>query len=538
MPAATSGVIQVDPFRGRPRRTAEKKSAGPISFAGQAFDLPGPQKLRKSYIIASTPRCGSTFLCTRLWATGVLGAPAEYFAYQKPIGTKMMERLKAPSPAGYLDKLLACRTSNNGVFGVNLDFNDFNEALRRFPGMLDVLSPVTYIFVDRRDQLVQAAFMAKDVQANAEARLAKTGRQRTIARYDRDLISKWLGRIERQRLGWMRWFAANKITPFIISYEQLTADPASAVRRIAELLGVENDEPQKLRVVLAQKPSDRASEAWAACFEREIAKGIEYREPRTVEAAAEGPHHVTAAGTLPHIFDRYDQINGKTAEPTAAKRLRHRYEAIVARNRDLFKNARVLDIRSGGGYWSLAALDAGASYVVGVESQQRTVEAAAGAFARIGVDSASYRFVNAKIFATLNSFSPEAFDLVLCREISSDPHFFFKCLQRLQPKHVILDTKIINRKEPTAVFALRQGGLAGKATARSASISAVPNHALISTLGDYFGFRCRVIDWRSLGISDWTGVGDYKRDRRRTYVLARVGPPEPARDLEQAISHR
>jgi hypothetical protein len=50
-------------------------------------------------------------------------------------------------------------------------------------------------------------------------------------------------------------------------------------------------------------------------------------------------------------------------------------------------------------------------------------------------------------------------------------------------------------------------------------ILAVPNHGLIMFLCDAFGFRWRLIDWRTIGISDWTGIHDYERDGRRTYVL-------------------
>jgi hypothetical protein len=39
---------------------------------------------------------------------------------------------------------------------------------------------------------------------------------------------------------------------------------------------------------------------------------------------------------------------------------------------------------------------------------------------------------------------------------------------------------------------------------------------------EYFGFRCRQIDWLTMGIKDWTGVHDYEDDRRRTYVLDRI----------------
>lgn len=47
----------------------------------------------------------------------------------------------------------------------------------------------------------------------------------------------------------------------------------------------------------------------------------------------------------------------------------------------------------------------------------------------------------------------------------------------------------------------------------------VPNHELIEYMCSYFGFRWRLIDWRTLGITDWDGVRDYERDRRRTYVI-------------------
>jgi trehalose 2-sulfotransferase len=513
--------MQVDPIGGRPGHAAKEHSAKPISPMSEQFDLPGPAPLRKSYVIAATPRCGSTFLCTRLWATGVLGAPAEYFSYQKKlVGTTMMERLQASSPADYLGKLLSRRTSQNGVFGMSFEFNDFDEALRRFPGMLDALSPFTYIFVDRRDQLTQAAFMAKGVQADS---LAATLHQRRAAlRYDRDLIAKWLGRIERQKLGWMRWFAANNVEPYVVTYEEMAADIDATVHGIVELLGVENDEPQPMRVVLTERPSDRVSERWAARFEREVASGIELEETAVESAGA-----ATKAPAARHIFDGYDAIKGSPVRPNVAKRMRDRYEAIIAQNRDLFKNARVLDLRSGDGHWSFAALNAGAAQVVGVDNKQNAVNAASTAFGKIGVDSASYQFISDDIFTALNTFSPEAFDLILCREVSSEPHFLFTSLRRLKPKHVILDTRIVDRKEPVVVFRLNRRENRGPAATRQpAAIIAVPSHELIKTLSDYCGFACRAIDWHALGIADWTGIHDYQSNRRRTYVLDGIWSPK------------
>jgi 2-polyprenyl-3-methyl-5-hydroxy-6-metoxy-1,4-benzoquinol methylase len=367
--------------------------------------------------------------------------------------------------------------------------------------------------------------MAKSVQIDAQP--AGQRRQQAVLRYDRDLISKWLGRIERQRLGWTRWFEANGIVPFVVDYEKLTEKPNAVVSSIVELVSVKNEKRQPVRVALAEKPSDQMSEQWAARFDREIQNGIELRDvgvtkKQDVGVAKEAKpkeHAAKSERAPPHIFDRFDAIEGKVLGPPAAKRLRHRYETVIARNRALLKNARVLDLRSGDGRWSYAAIEAGASQVVGVESKQDAVEAATKAFRKIGVKPTAYRFVNAKLFAALRDFSPNTFDVVMCRDVSTDPHFFFKCLWRLRPKHVILDTRIDGRKEPTAIFKLNKPDKAGaKGQKQSGSLVAIPSEALLKGLCECFGFRCRAIDERDVPDE----AGDRDGARRRIYMLDRI----------------
>ena len=205
---------------GKQSRLAQENSAKPIRrLTDQRLDFPGPVPLRKSYIVASTDRSGSTFLCSLLWQTGVLGAPAEYWNHRrrpngKPIGIQMTERLNASSPADYLKKLLACRTSKNGVFGVKAHSFDFKEALRKFPKLLEALSPVTYIYIRREDKVAQAVSMAKATQTGAW--VARSEAQTENLNYDRDLIAKCLGFVERQDRDWAQWFEANHIEPFVV----------------------------------------------------------------------------------------------------------------------------------------------------------------------------------------------------------------------------------------------------------------------------------------------------------------------------------
>ena len=73
----------------------------------------------------------------------------------------------------------------------------------KFPKLLDLLAPVTYIYIQRQDKVAQAVSMAKATQTGAWVAQAKANTANL--NYDRDLISKCLNFLERAgpRLGAM-----------------------------------------------------------------------------------------------------------------------------------------------------------------------------------------------------------------------------------------------------------------------------------------------------------------------------------------------
>jgi Methyltransferase domain len=221
------------------------------------------------------------------------------------------------------------------------------------------------------------------------------------------------------------------------------------------------------------------------------------------------------------FFDRYDRF-GSAAE---AARFHHRYQAIVSSNYELFRDARVLNPNSGDGRWCMAALDAGAVHVVGVETSPKAVSAAATTFLEYGIASESYEFIVSDVDAAVKSMAPGAFDLIVChRSLElSDPRPLFSQLYRLAPKHVILDTDVSRGEGPIVRFDLKwRGTSAPKGKRRHEALVATPNHELIAFLCDYYRFGLRLVDWQALDIADWTGIHDYERGRRRTYVLDRL----------------
>jgi len=234
------------------------------------------------------------------------------------------------------------------------------------------------------------------------------------------------------------------------------------------------------------------------------------------------------------FFDRYARFISTSGVGTRlpgggrSPRLPARYKAIVEQNRALFAGAKVLDIASHDGRWSMAALDAGAKEVVGVEGRRHLVASAYRTFSHYGVKPAQYQFIVGDIFDALPKFEPGEFDLVLCLGFfyhTTRHHELFAQLGRLRLRSVILDTEIVQGSGPIVRFKIErttgdQSALADM-TGFPTTISGSPNHEMIVMLARHFDFVLRTVDWNGLGIKDWTGLDDYKADRRRTYVLER-----------------
>ncbi|HTZ37367.1 MAG TPA: Stf0 family sulfotransferase [Stellaceae bacterium] len=488
--------------------SAAAEEAGSAAPFNRRLDFNHFVAMRKAYIVASSYRCGSTFLCRNLWQTGLLGSPIEMLNPATAM-KDLSSRFDAASPADYIAKLIERRTSKNGVFGLKSHFHHFEAFLRQYPGLLDALAPLTFIHIARQDKVAQAVSMAKALQTDQWSSEEEHGKKPEIS-YDRETIRKCLKDVRRQDRLWRRWFEEHNVTPIEVTYEELTADPARVVRGIVEHLGVQHDEPDPVDVPSLEKQGDETNEEWVERFRRERRALVKRRRQAAEAEPAADP-------AVPHFFDRHAELIKSLpirsdSGPGSLETIRRRYDRVFMRNRDLFANARVLDLMSAQGFWSVAALDAGAAHVVAVERSERLIQIAERNLAESGVDARRYRLVQSAIFPALQSFMPEAFDVIICKEFFEQchPSTFFRHLARLRPKHVVLDTRIINGAGPVSRFGMANG---------SRAILSTPSHDLIKFLcqGE---FTWRLADWQSMGSTNWSGVKGYARER--TYLLDRV----------------
>lgn len=271
------------------------RRVAPYDLASAAHDYPvweGPP--RRTVLLCTHPRSGSTLLGEALYFAGGLGCPLEYFhAGFRP---SFARRWDAPD----FDSLSAAvnrhRTSPEGTLGVKLFWRDIEEIARdadpeleRFANVPPANVPADYytalaghvgrlfpnpefVHLWREDCLRQAVSAVLAVE---------TGRWRSIPGATQDTppphVPFDIERIERIMTysdfchGHFRnLFVAMGACPHSLTYEALTADYAESVRAVLHHLG-SDAEPQTPRM---RRQADSASEAMVLRYLRERATPV------------------------------------------------------------------------------------------------------------------------------------------------------------------------------------------------------------------------------------------------------------------------
>jgi trehalose 2-sulfotransferase len=228
-----------------------------------------------SYLVCGTARSGSTLLCEALINTGIAGEPEEYFLPQNELiwqnrwGTSTYEE--------YLAKTIERCTTSNGVFGVKMMwdyFDDFLAKVRELPAyknlelsdqdlLQNVFPNLHYILIKRRDKVRQAISHAKARQTNIWAVRTEIGPEPT----NKPKFSYWqidfmMQELEALEAAWERYFLVNNIQPFIVVYEDFIENYESTAIQVLEYLGIPEFEHVNFAPRRMRKQADEESEKW------------------------------------------------------------------------------------------------------------------------------------------------------------------------------------------------------------------------------------------------------------------------------------
>jgi LPS sulfotransferase NodH len=259
-----------------------------------AADFPawtGPP--RRTLVICSHPRSGTTLLGEALHRAGGLGLPLEYF--HRGFRPHFERRWEAADLKAYVRAVHHHRTDPSGVLSVKLFWQDVEElaheidpagqpafgqtppesqaadAYRRQAALIaDIFPNPTWVYLRRRDRVRQAvsALVAgqtgvwRSVSGQAAGPAAEPA-------YDFDRLSVLMGLGDYCHRHWQAFFAALGLRPYELTYEALTGAYETTVRALLRAVGADRVEVPPPRL---HRQSNALTEAIALRFLKDEAR--------------------------------------------------------------------------------------------------------------------------------------------------------------------------------------------------------------------------------------------------------------------------
>ena len=231
-------------------------------------------------IICATPRSGTTLRCDLLAETGATGRPNSFYRAES-IGHFAARLGVADGPdfeRRYLLAIVAEGRGDTDLFSMRVMWPSLPEISEKLAALFPneatdagriaaAFGTTLYLSVTRRDKIAQAISRIKAEQSGlwhraADGSVREQGGTYRAPHYDRAAIDASIAETTAHEAEWHNWFAREGITPAELTYEDLSADPAAAIRRLLAALDRDPSAADKV-VPRTAKLADAISAEWA-----------------------------------------------------------------------------------------------------------------------------------------------------------------------------------------------------------------------------------------------------------------------------------
>jgi LPS sulfotransferase NodH len=236
----------------------------------------------RRYLIATSARSGSTFLCARIADYAELGFPMEFI--NESYISEFDRLFPNPSLEDYERYITASFASQQGIFGLKTDWWRFREArsLGVFDKLLDPLDLIVHL--RREDFVAQAVSLAlaveTDVWHGRDVHERPLDEWHGQVAYDAAKVKAHARNILNQEYHWRRFITETGAPALDLVYEEVAKDVDSAIRGIAEAFDLRLGSKPKPADAIRQARSG-AARAWCERFREEcedfVAFWTEYR---------------------------------------------------------------------------------------------------------------------------------------------------------------------------------------------------------------------------------------------------------------------
>lgn len=244
-----------------------------------------------SYVICTSPRSGSTLLCSLLKATGVAGNPASWF-HEPSVAEWQTDLGIVPRPAASEREVLQSvfraamdkGSGDTGMFGLRLQrhsFDFFHEKLallhpepESFVARFErCFGSTLFVHLTRPDKVEQAVSYLKAEQTGLWHVAADGSELERIAphrdpSYDAQAIGAAFEMMSGYDRDWQEFFLREAIDPVRVCYDALAANPAAVVRDVLNRLGLDAAAAAQIAPG-TKKIADETSQDWVARFRAE-----------------------------------------------------------------------------------------------------------------------------------------------------------------------------------------------------------------------------------------------------------------------------
>lgn len=271
--------------------------------------------LQRAYLVCSTQRSGSTYLCQLLASTETLGDPQEFFEARAETGLPphpgyflaglprtgagIRDDLQPTDGPGYsdlrtvaswaahLERTFALGTTPNGIFGAKLMWNQLPDleqhahSIERFAGLsgLELLeglfdgeAGVRFVWMRRRDKARQAISLWRALQTRTwRLEHPNEDEDSQVLHYSFDGIEHLRRRLSADDGAWGDFFDQHEIDALELVYEEnVEPDPEGSVRRVAAAVGTEVPADWKPQAETVRQADDLSDE-WYGAYHRDAA---------------------------------------------------------------------------------------------------------------------------------------------------------------------------------------------------------------------------------------------------------------------------
>ena len=213
--------------------------------------------LLDAYLICATPRTGSSLLCGLLESTGVGGHPESYFRQpdEQTWAARWGLLLSSDGHFSYADFVqaaIAAGSTENGVFAARIMWGTLEEVIDRLGKVyrdlvgadLDLLNRALgltrFVYLRRDDVVAQAVSWLRAEQTNLWHEDDRFRQEHPVQmpHFDLEEIRRLVRLINEHNEAWQDWFSSVGITPHLVRYEDLAADPVSVTGSTLDYLGL------------------------------------------------------------------------------------------------------------------------------------------------------------------------------------------------------------------------------------------------------------------------------------------------------------